>query len=168
MTPLPSDMTALALLRWSELEPRIESRLWLKDGGHLLGSLTPETGAIEAVYGFPVVPQGVARSPDGRVIAYDERASDERPERDIKVCALDNGQCVTVAAHPANDGRPFWSPDGRLYFVSDRLGLMGLWSIALEGLEGAGIGATDPRHRAIASDAARLLFRRHVVLQPCR
>ncbi len=134
LTQLPQEASMLALLAWSARDGQIDVRIWGKDNSHSLGVLSPETGAIETVFRFPGVPQTFARSPDGQLVAFDARQSESDPERDIRVCQLPSGDCATIAAHPANDVSPIWAPDGRLFFVSDRSGVMGIWSVDLDGL----------------------------------
>ena len=68
-------------------------------------------------------------SPDGRYVVYDFWQSRDLPTKgDILLLATDGSHETTLVKHPANDGAPFWSPDGnRIVFSSDRSGDMGLW-----------------------------------------
>ena len=70
-------------------------------------------------------------SPDGRDIAYDLRASENAPDKDVFVVAADGSRELTVGSHPSNDQVMGWTPDGaRLLFASDRSGSNGLWAQA--------------------------------------
>jgi Tol biopolymer transport system component len=59
-------------------------------------------------------------SPDSSRIAFD---SDAEGEYDIWVISADGGKPQRMTTHPANDGNPSWSRDGRwIYFDSARTG----------------------------------------------
>jgi len=67
-------------------------------------------------------------SPDGRYIAYDLETEENSRIGDIHLLAVDGSQENSLVVHPANDGAPFWSPDGKqIVFMSDRSGAMALW-----------------------------------------
>jgi Tol biopolymer transport system component len=71
-------------------------------------------------------------SPDGGRIAFDSDA--EGGEFDIWVIGVDGGKPVRMTTHPANDGNPSWSRDGRwLYFDSARTGEQQVWKMPAEG-----------------------------------
>jgi eukaryotic-like serine/threonine-protein kinase len=131
---VPSDVSMLRLERWSSTDDLIESRLWLSSRTHAFALLSPESGAFDRVLELPQSPQGIARSPDGRRIAFDVLQADGAPERDIRVCDLTSKACATIA-HPASDFLPFWTPDGRLLFNSDRGRTIGLWGMDVRHLE---------------------------------
>lgn len=124
----------LRLQLWSSTDDLIECRLWLSSRTHAFALLSPESGAFNRVLELPQSPQGIARSRDGRLIAFDVLQTHGAPERDIRVCDLTLKACATVA-HPANDFLPFWAPDGRLLFNSDRGRTLGIWGIDLRNLE---------------------------------
>ena len=79
-------------------------------------------------------PQVIHVSPDGRYLAADVLQTPGAPERDIRVCDLTSGGCEMAVSHPANDLAPRWAPDGRLFFMSDRSGTMGLWAVERAGV----------------------------------
>jgi Tol biopolymer transport system component len=73
-------------------------------------------------------------SPDGRRIAFDSNA--EGGEFDIWVIGADGGKPVRMTTHPANDGNPSWSHDGRwIYFDSARTGEQQVWKMPADGGE---------------------------------
>jgi len=73
-------------------------------------------------------------SPDGRRIAFDSDA--EGGEFDIWVIGADGGKPVRMTTHPANDGNPSWSHDGRwIYFDSARTGEQQVWKMPADGGE---------------------------------
>lgn len=119
---------------------------WTPDGQHLVilrhrrreGSdvavLTIRTGAIRSIraHGETAVVRRASVSPDGRFVAYDVPAAGVRDPRDIFLSALDGSAHAVVAAHPAEDKTPFFSPDGSmLVFMSDRGGSNGFWGVTL-------------------------------------
>jgi tricorn protease len=70
-------------------------------------------------------------SPDGRWLAI--AAEDRNANRDIRLVAADGGNApVNLTNHPAFDGSPRWSPDGRALVFTSRRGNAGvarLWRI---------------------------------------
>ena len=122
---------------WSPHDQLLVSRLWRNGGTQAAALVSPVSGKLEVIFEFDSPPQGVSRSPDGRFLAFDVLRSPEGPERDIRVCELATLACETIAAHPAIDALPIWTPDGRLLFNSDRAGTMGLWAVELAGLRQA-------------------------------
>ena len=67
-------------------------------------------------------------SPDGRYVVYEFPQSEDSPKGDIFLLATDGSREMTLVEHPANDGTPFWAPDGnRIMFASNRSGSTGLW-----------------------------------------
>jgi WD40 repeat protein len=81
----------------------------------------------------------VAIAPGGDYLAFDRRI-EETGRRDVFVMTLDGSRSSAVAASAGDDMLVGWSPDGRgLFFVSDRSGTSGLWSVAV-----ARGGATGP------------------------
>ena len=87
-------------------------------------------------------------SPDGRYIAYSALAvnpSKFRPaptdsqDQHIYVIASDGSSETEVVKTAGLNRRPLWTPDGKhLLFLSDRMGSIDLWSIAIEKGKAAG------------------------------
>ena len=99
-----------------------------------------------------IYPKKMDFSPDGRFIVYDSFGKDGAPERDIYVLAADGSRETVLAAHPAEDVFPVWSPDGRrVIFASSRSGSFGAWAVEVR--EGKAVG--EPR--LLRSDLGRFL-----------
>jgi Tol biopolymer transport system component/DNA-binding winged helix-turn-helix (wHTH) protein len=74
-------------------------------------------------------------SPDGGRIAFDSDAGEQR-EFDTWVIPATGGKPVRMTTHPANDGNPSWSRDGRwIYFDSLRTGEQQVWKMPADGGE---------------------------------
>jgi Tol biopolymer transport system component len=72
-------------------------------------------------------------SPDGRYIVYDYTQEAEKTARDVFILAADGSREERLVSQPADDQRPFWTPDGqRVVFLSDRSGRQGLWAVPVE------------------------------------
>ncbi|HVR28961.1 MAG TPA: protein kinase [Thermoanaerobaculia bacterium] len=98
-----------------------------------------------------------AWSPTGRRIAY-WGLRGGGGDRDLATIALDGGEPVAVASHPAVDWNPVWSEDGRhLYFLSDRGGTMNLWRVAID--EATGVARGDPESVPLPADEVVYLAR---------
>ena len=133
------DVSFVTVMTWAR-DGQIECRLFGRDGGQALALVSPDGGPVVVAFRFPTPPASFARAPDGERIAFDVRQHESGPERDIRVCEVrKDGACATVAPHPANDVSPVWAPDGRLLFVSDRSGVLGLWGVPV-----VGVAASQP------------------------
>jgi Tol biopolymer transport system component len=115
---------------------------WSPDGQWLLTSRRAEDGAqqlirVPASGGEPQVlqelgwsaPYGLAFSHDGRYIAFDFAAREGSAGRDIHVLAVDGSTRSAVVTHAANDYLLGWSPDGHIFFSSERSGTPGVWRV---------------------------------------
>lgn len=81
--------------------------------------------------------RSLSLSPDGRYVVY--AWPDEDGVNDLFVLAVDGSRETRLAAHPANDRWPFWTPDGRrIVFLSERSGRTDIWSIEMDGGQAAG------------------------------
>jgi TolB protein len=77
-----------------------------------------------------------AWSPDGRRVAFATvgksraRAGVMNEADDLWIVSADGMNPTRITTSPAADAMPSWSPDGRIYFVSDRSGGHRIWSLA--------------------------------------
>ena len=126
---------------------------WSPDGTQVLATVrwkdrTSQIALINAASGVTRMlktlgwqyPSQLAFSPDGRFIAYDFARDDSSTKRDMAILAADGGSETPVAAHAANDRVLGWSPDGRLFFSSDRDGTPAVWAVRVTN----GRAAADP------------------------
>jgi serine/threonine protein kinase len=133
LTTLPADVASVKLQSWSIADGLLECRFWLRGAGHAFALLSPESGAVKRRFDISQSPQGISRSPHGDRLAFDVLQSSNAPERDIRVCEMSSNRCETLS-HPANDFIPFWTPDGRLLFNSDRGRTIGIWGVEMVNL----------------------------------
>lgn len=133
LAALPADVAMVRLQSWSISDGRLECRFWLRGGGHAFALLSPESGQVELRFEIAQSPQGISRSPQGDRLAFDVLQAVNAPERDIRVCEIKSNRCETLP-HPANDFIPFWTPDGRLLFNSDRGRTIGIWATEMADL----------------------------------
>ncbi len=127
-------------------------RAWSHDGKHILAifcnrDAAKETGHIDKI-ALVSVADGSLRilkslgnrrsrfmnfSPDDRYVVFDLETKEGSGTHDIHLLAIDGSQETPLVEHPANDGAPFWTPDGkRIVFVSDRSGSMGVWMLDVD------------------------------------
>ena len=71
-------------------------------------------------------------SPDGREVVYG--AGRQGAENSIQIIPIDGGPARILVPGPADNGDPYWSPDGRqVLFFSNRSGSGDLWVVNREG-----------------------------------
>ena len=128
------------------------SDLWVVDVA------TEETRRI---HGGDVVQAGW--SPDGERIVY---WAQEAGRRDIWTMAADDTDPIRLTDDDPLDWNPVWSPDGFIYFSSDRGGNMNLWRVPVAAsgvLEGEPQPVTTgvvevSQHPTISADGTRLAY----------
>jgi Tol biopolymer transport system component len=76
-------------------------------------------------------PSHAKMSPDGKLLAYDNRPSKDAIGRDVYVLSLDGSRESAVITGPADDQLVGWTSDGRLVFVSDKQGSPVVWATRL-------------------------------------
>jgi Tol biopolymer transport system component len=126
---------------WSPDGAQILATVRWKDATSQIALINVESGATRMLktLGWQY-PSRLAFSPDGRYIAYDFVRHDTLTSRDIATLAADGGSETPIAAHKANDRVLGWSPDGRLFFSSDRDGIPAVWAVSVTN----GRAAADP------------------------
>ena len=116
---------------WSPDGKQILTLFERKDGTSQIVLVSAADGSVRVLksleWRWPYV---MSFSPDGRYIVYDSPTRRHFPERDIFVLATDGSRESLLVAHPANDVRPLWTPDGNaIVFRSDRSGTLEMWLI---------------------------------------
>jgi Tol biopolymer transport system component len=104
-------------------------------------------------------------SPHGRWLAYVARTGNQR-QMDLQAMPSGGGTPVTVVSAGATNWSPFWSPDGFLYFASDRGGSMNLWRVRVDEdsghPEGEPEAITTPAsflaHPSLSADGKRIAY----------
>jgi Tol biopolymer transport system component len=83
--------------------------------------------------------QSVDVSPDERFVVFHDK--NPQGKHDIFTIGTDGSSLQVLSDHPANEGSPRWSPDGKhIVFSSMRTGRRALWGIAVK----EGKPASDP------------------------
>jgi len=97
----------------------------------LLMSVTD--GAVTRLKAQPTDAGRMAFSKDGKWIAHNGTQASGDPEADIYLLSRDGAQDTPIVIHPANDSLLGWSADGtRIFFTSDRTGVIGLWTVGIQ------------------------------------
>jgi Tol biopolymer transport system component len=115
---------------WSPDGTQILATVRWKDATSQIALINAESGVARMLktLGWQY-PSKLAFSPDGRYIAYDFLKDDRSTKRDIAILAADGGADTPIAAHDGNDRVLGWSPDGRVFFSSDRDGTPAVWTV---------------------------------------
>jgi dipeptidyl aminopeptidase/acylaminoacyl peptidase len=102
-------------------------------------------------------------SPDGKRIAFSLRVTDleaNKGRRDLWVIGIDGSGLRRMTTHPAGDGNPRWSPDGKsIYFLSSRSGSSQVWRLPADGGEAAQVTdlPLDVGSLAVSPDGKEIL-----------
>ena len=127
-------------------------RAWSQDGKYILALHSEEDAALDRGHEDHIVLVSVADgslrvlkklgkrhtqfmslSPDGRYVVYELGEQHGSEKRDIYLLATDGSVDIPLVVHPADDGAPFWTPDGkRIVFLSNRSGSEALWMVGVE------------------------------------
>ncbi|MHC4558852.1 MAG: M56 family metallopeptidase, partial [Planctomycetota bacterium] len=108
------------------------SRMWDKSFKILLVPVTDGPVRVLKTLGKKVRKRRCTLSPDGQYVAYSFLPSDDSPNTDISVVAVDGSHEIPLVKYPADDFVLGWAPDGkRVVFASNRTGSMGVWAIEI-------------------------------------
>lgn len=135
-----------------------------RTAGSQLWAINPDTGAKRHLQTADAMQP--ACSPRGLRIAYWGVNPNNQHQRDLWTIPAQGGQPVAVTDDAALDWNPVWSPDGYLYFVSNRTGVMNLWRVPLEETTGKLLGtpeavtgpSTETWHPSFSRDGKRLIY----------
>ena len=119
-------------MAWSPDGTQIVAAVRWKDATSQIALINAESGATRVLktLGWQY-PSKLAFSPDGRYIAYDVIRDETSRKHDIAILAADGGADTPIAAHAGDDRVLGWSPDGRLFFSSDRGGSPAVWTVSV-------------------------------------
>ena len=119
-------------MAWSPDGTQILATVRWKDATSQIALINAESGATRVLktLGWQY-PSKLAFSPDGRYIAYDFIRDETSRKHDIAILAADGGADTPIAAHAGDDRVLGWSPDGRLFFSSDRGGSPAVWTVSV-------------------------------------
>lgn len=120
-------------IQWSADGTQILAMLETAVGTVRLILVSVATGSIKVVKEFESGQYHPALSGDGRFVAFDQPQDLNSGLRDIFIVSTDGGAVHRIVEHAANDLFPLWTADGRLLFVSDRTGSLGLWVAPISG-----------------------------------
>ena len=127
-------------MAWSPDGTQILAAVRMKDSTSQIAIINAETGATRVLKTLGWQYPRLALSPDGRYIAYDFTRDETSTKHDIAILSADGGSDIPIAAHAGNDSLLGWSPDGRLFFLSDRGGSSAVWTVRVTN----GRAAADP------------------------
>lgn len=121
------------LMEWSAAGDRIAAVIKGWDDLYRIALVSARDGTTRVVRTLgDHAPSSLSVSPDGRFIAYEYPQERDAAEHDLFILATDGSSEVATATHPADDQRPFFTPDGsQLVFMSTRSGQNALWAIGV-------------------------------------
>jgi serine/threonine-protein kinase len=121
-------------LQWSADGTQILTLLELSRGDSQLVFLSAARGSVTPLRTFAGGQPHPALAPDNTTIAFQQVQQDDPRARDI--FAIDSKDPAApprpIVEHPADDHLPLWTSDGRLLFLSDRTGSLGLWAVHVD------------------------------------
>lgn len=130
----------VTLMEWSDAADAIAAVIQGWDDLYRIALISAHDGATRIVKTlgdhFPV---NLSLSPDARFIAYEYPQEEGAAEHDLFILAADGSSEVRLAAQPADDQRPFFTPDGgHVVFMSTRSGQNALWAVPIRDGQPAG------------------------------
>jgi eukaryotic-like serine/threonine-protein kinase len=138
--------------QWSRDGSLILTAIANPDGTNSICLVAATDGAVRRVHTLGTEwPDMMTLSPDGRYVAYDYPQPGSFKDRDIFVLDTHTGAQWPVAASPAQDMSPLWSPDGRgLVFFSDRNRQNSAWMVEMQN------GRSRAEARLLKHDVGRI------------
>ncbi len=129
-----ADVDYLQPFDWSRDRRHILAAFQKPDRTHQIVLVSTLDGSVRVIKTLDWRgPLKMAFSPDGRYIAYDFPQTEDGPERDLFLMAVDGSRELPLVAHRAHDFLLGWSPRGdRVLFASNRLGTTDAWSIRMD------------------------------------
>jgi len=127
---------------WSAARHSIFAFITGWDARQRIAEVSVADGTVRILKTLPATkgqtPRSLSLSPDGRYLVY-TWADEDGADNDLFVLAVDGSRETRLAANPANDQWPFWTPDGRrILFLSTRSGQNDLWAIEMNDGRAAG------------------------------
>ena len=118
---------------------------WMPDGSNLIVTVSTDDGHVLTLLSLASalptalpdagshLPKNATVSPDGQWVAYDAPSLSDPTHRDVFIVPTAGGEARGLVEGPgSNDFWPLWTPDGGgVLFLSDRLGSMSLWGVAV-------------------------------------
>ncbi|MHC4989941.1 MAG: hypothetical protein ACYTGC_03080 [Planctomycetota bacterium] len=129
-----NEMRVVQPMSWSPAGDFLVCLIRGEDDARRIGIVSVEDGSVRILKTLGTEDAWpVSLSPDGRHIVYNYPQEEEKTARDVFILTVDGGREERLVSHPADDQRPFWTPDGqRVVFLSDRSGRKGLWAVPVE------------------------------------
>jgi Tol biopolymer transport system component len=130
---LVDDAQDVNVYQWSRDGSLILSVISNPDGSNSICLVAAADGAVRRLHTIGSDwPSMMTLSPDGRYVAYDYPQADSTTDRDVFVLDTHTGNQWPVAASPAQDASPLWSPDGdAILFFSDRNRDFDAWRVPM-------------------------------------
>jgi eukaryotic-like serine/threonine-protein kinase len=130
---LVDDAQDVNVYQWSRDGSLILSMISNADGTSSICLVAAADGAVRRLHTIGSDwPSMMTLSPDGRYVAYDHPQTNSTTDRDIFVLDTHTGNQWPVAASPAQDSDPLWSPDGdAILFFSDRNRDFDAWRVPM-------------------------------------
>lgn len=129
------DVVRIGPIDWSSDGRQLVTVFTRRDRTNQIVLVSIADGSTRVVKNFDGRSVAAAFSPDGRSLTYTTPSNQAAIDRnEIFRIATDGTGDAPLVMHPANDLAIGWSSDGtRLFFVSDRTGTNGIWTIRVSG-----------------------------------
>ena len=120
-------------IEWSRDASQILCLLYQRGGVVQLALVKVADGDTRVLRDFRgPLPQHASLSPDNRFVVFDLPADGKTAgQHDIFIAATTGDDARTLIADPTDDTSPAWTPDGQLFFLSDRTGTVDGWIVPI-------------------------------------